>query len=444
MPRSIASHARAKTLAHATLAMGLWIAPVLSAVGAEYQRPCPPTYRCPPGYYQPYSQYYNEGAMPQAPQIGADGQPVPSDASPSDQAPGQTDAAAQPPADQQQANDFSAAQASSSRASLAPGADTPQLGRMDAANRLNLFDNMTAAPQSKLWFGYQYASGITTGLSPTPELVSAYSAYPNSLPVDLAIQGQGTLATLDQQRQNIYRIGAEVALYDDFSVAIQGQYYQNLVDDSGFGDDWSQPQILLKYVLARDCDTIVSATFGIQPETSVDVGDFEDNTTRLYPGMLFYETLSPDVFTQGGFQFGIPVREDQIYTFDWSLSLGFWLYQDPSLTSCCDCCCSNSLIQGIIPQVGLLGKHVIGDNTRNGAFGFQESASYISSDGGVGLVTLPNGFYTYNEPTDVLDLTVGSLFIVDQNWQIGVGYSIPITDNEVRQDEFMSYVNYLF
>ena len=140
MNRSIVNNKRAKTLAQATLALGLWIAPVLGAAGAEYQRPCPPTYRCPPGYYN----YYNEGAMPQAPRIGADGQPLPADASPSDLPAGEgaADAQAQAPqADQQAANDFSAAQQSSSRASLAPGADTPQLGRLDQANRLNLFDN---------------------------------------------------------------------------------------------------------------------------------------------------------------------------------------------------------------------------------------------------------------------------------------------------------------
>jgi hypothetical protein len=455
MNRSIACHKRAKTLAHATLALGLWIAPALGALGAEYQRPCPPTYRCPPGYY--YNQGgmpSNQGAMPQAPRIGADGQPTPSDTSPSDQPGAQNQADAQtqtPQADQQQmANDFNAAQASSSRASLSPGADTPQLGRLDASNRLNLFDNMTAAPQSKLWFGYQYTSGIQTGLAVNPAFQSFLSSNPSIDPTSFVRSQQGVdiNSILNSQRQNVYRVGAEVALYDDFSIAVQGQYYQNLGDDTGFSDDWSQPQILLKYMLARDADTIVSATLGILPETSVDQGDFEDNTTRLYPGMLFYETLSPEVFTQGGFQFGIPTRDDQIYTFDWSLSLGFWLYQDANYNSCCDCCCSQSWIQGIIPQIGLLGKHVIGDNTRFGAFGLQESSlvfnSGIGGPGGGSSTLLNGGFLVLNEPTDVVDLTVGTLILVDQNVQVGLGYSVPVSDNRVRKDEFISYINYLF
>src|SRR5690606_16846611 len=155
---------------------------------------------------------------------------------------------------------------------------------------------------------------------------------------------------------------------------------------------------------------------------------------------------SPDVFTQGGFQFGIPTREDQIYTFDWSLSLGFWLYQDPSFNSC-DCCCSGGLIQGIIPQIGILGKHVIGDNRRQGAFGFQEDAFFTVPDpSGGGTITqfLDGGFLIYSEPTDVVDLTLGTLILVDRDVQVGLGYSIPLTDDRVRKDEFMTYVNYLF
>src|SRR5690606_37651033 len=171
----------------------------------------------------------------------------------------------------------------------------------------------------------------------------------------------------------------------------QGQYFSNQTDGC-FGDDWSNPQIMLKQVLARDCDTVLSATLGITPETGVGVGDFDENTTKIYPGMLYYETLSGNLFTQGGFQFGIPVRDDQISTFDWSVSLGYWLYQDCSLRSG-HCCCNQGQITGIVPQVNLLGKHILVDETRLDAFG---------TGGSLGQ------FVIYREPQDVLDLSVGT------------------------------------
>jgi hypothetical protein len=188
-----------------------------------------------------------------------------------------------------------------------------------------------------------------------------------------------------QERQHNYRVGAEVLLDQCSSFAVQGQYFTNETEGE-FNDDWSNPQIMFKRVLARDCDTVLSATLGATLETSVDRGDFDENTTKLYPGMLFYETLSPALFTQGGVQFGIPVREDQITTFDWSFSLGYWLYQDCSLR-CGNCCCNKGQITGVIPQVGVLGKHILGDDERLNAFGFHET------------------LLIYREPTDVIDMT---------------------------------------
>jgi hypothetical protein len=269
---------------------------------------------------------------------------------------------------------------------------------------------MSAAPTNKVWFGMQYSSGITTGLE---TLSTAAPQFSNAL--------------LSEQRQINYRVGAEVLLDCYSSIAVQGQYFTNEVDDSPFGDDFSSPQIMYKRVLARDCDTILSATLGITPETSVDAGDLDEDTTKLYPGMLYYETLSPQLFTQGGFQFGIPFEDDQITTFDWSVSLGYWLYQDCSLV-CGNCCCNHGQITGIIPQVGILGKHVLGDEERLNAFGFSSTS--------FGTI--------YREPQDVIDLTVGTLIIIGCDVQVGVGYSLPLTEDETREDEFLSYINYLF
>jgi hypothetical protein len=401
-----------KLLAGASLMLGLWIGPVDGALAAE--RPC---YPCPPTYKSPASPYYSPSPTPARPG-DAPAPPAPGDMGPNMGDPARRQDQPQQQDQAQQPTDLSQS-SDSSRANPSPGMNTPQLGRLDQANRLNLFDNMTAAPQNKVWFGLQYSSGITSGLE-------AYDA------AALAILGSSN-PVLAEQKQINYRVGAEVLLTCETSIAVQGQYFTNETHDGPFGDDFSSPQIMLKHVLARDCDTVLSATLGITPETNVDFGDLDENTTKLYPGVLYYETLSPTLFTQGGFQFGIPVEEDQITTFDWSISLGYWLYQDCSLSHG-NCCCNRGQITGIIPQVGLLGKHVLGDDERLNAFGIPSGTQPI---GGAPILI-------YREPEDVLDLTVGTLIMIGSDVQVGVGYSLPITDDSTRENEFLSYVNYLF
>jgi len=401
----------------------LSLGPASSVLGAN------PCYQCPPGYRQNGpSPYYS---APGQPGMTAPQTPTPADRS--GQGPGmgmdqtQPQAQAQDQNQQQQPSDFTPSPDNSGRASLAPGMNTPQLGRLDQANRLNLFDNMVAQPINKVWFGLQYSSGITTGIQP----------YDSSLLTSSLISSDpllnGTHGNIfGSQKQINYRAGAEVLVNQDMSIAFQAQYFTNETSGSAFGDDWSNPQFLAKYVLARDCDTILSATLGLTTQTPVQFGDFNENTTKIYPGLLYYETLNRDWFTQGGFQFGIPFRDDQITTFDWSASLGYWLYRDCSYGRCC--CCNQGTITGIIPQIGLLGKHVIGDPTRFNAFGIPSSGSLF---GGPPLII-------YHEPNDVIDLTAGTLITVGCDWQIGLGYSFPITSQSTRDSEFLSYVNYLF
>jgi hypothetical protein len=421
-----------KTLLGASLLLGL--SPAADAL-AETRRPY---YQCPPGYRHlaPSAPYYTTPAQPgETPSLRDDMDRQRRDQRPQDgtQPPDQT-----LPQDQtQQPSDFTPSPESSGRASLSPGMNTPQLGRLDQANRLNLFDNMVAAPQNRVWFGFQYSSGITTGLGGSDSFVSFFSGLSTS---DQAIFNSFLSGFTAEQRQINYRVGAEVLLTHDMSVAVQGQYFSNETDGA-FGDDWSNPQIMLKYVLARDCDTILSATLGVTPETSVDQGDFNENTTKIYPGMLYYETLGPSLFTQGGFQFGIPVRGDQITTFDWSVSLGYWLYRDCNLGN--SCCC-NSGITGIIPQVNLLGKHAVGDATRSNAFGIASDVVGFDPDGFGPAPSFTGTLSVYTEPQDVLDLSVGTLIMLGCDVQVGVGYSFPITGDSTRENEFLSYVNYLF
>jgi hypothetical protein len=439
-----------KVLLGASLAVGL--CPGIDAQ-AETRRPY--YQQCPPGYRQPAPSYpYYTPSQPGMPsQPGQPGQ-APTAPSPSDlqqpprpdQTPDQTqtdqrptDQQTQTPQDQaQQPSDFTPSPEASSQASLSPGMNTPQLGRLDQANRLNLFDNMVAAPLNRVWFGFQYSSGITTGLGVSDSFFTFFSGL---TPAEQAAYNTFFDPFRAEQKQINYRVGAEVLLTCDASIAFQAQYFTNETDGN-FGDDWSNPQIMAKYVLARDCDTILTATLGLTPQTSIDAGDFDENTTKIYPGMLYYETIDRNWFTQGGFQFGIPVRDDQISTFDWSLSLGYWLYRDCSLNSC-HCCCSSGMVTGIIPQINLLGKHTVGDDNRNNAFGF-DTFQFVDPDGFGPVPSFTGPLAVYTEPQSVLDLSIGTLIMVGCDMQIGVGYSFPITGDSTRENEFLSYVNYLF
>src|SRR5262245_41744684 len=137
---------------------------------------------CPPGYqgpgYGPYPQ--RPTPAPQSAPQQQQNETTPGQTQPSDQS-AQPQANQQQQTDQQQQQqpDFTPSQDTSSRASLSPGANTPQLGRNDQTNRLNLFDNMAALPQTRAWFGFQFSNQFDTALRPTSEFQSFLSANPS-------------------------------------------------------------------------------------------------------------------------------------------------------------------------------------------------------------------------------------------------------------------------
>lgn len=462
------------------------------------QQYCPPGYQ--PGYQPGYAPYPQQAPLTQ-PQPGQTQPPGLGNQTPQQQPDNASGIPTQPnqqpqtqpsqSLDQQQnplsPSDFSQSDAGS-RADPSPGMNTPQLGRNDQSNRLNLFDNMSAAPKSRAWFGYQFASGFDTGLQLTdaykfflaggridPYGNLVYSAPPLNPDVNL-YQNQGITTDFFQYNQRLYRVGGEWAVNNYFSVAVQGQYYSANGDGppSSAPDSWTNPQILAKLVLAQDCDTIFTGTLGITPETGNDVGDINEGVTKMYPGFLFYEGLTPNLFAQGGAQVGLPLDgHNEIYHTDWSLALGYWLYRDP-----CPCgpgACDRphflrSLkVTGIIPQLNLLGKHVLGNNKIIGPFGFDSYANYVITGSTTNTYDLcdpithlptgqqititrpvaeqfilPEGFVNYREPRDILDLTVGGQVLFGNHLQLGLGYSFPITGGAVRQDEFISTLTYLF
>jgi hypothetical protein len=423
-----------------------------------YQAPyCPPGYRLPGDIPDPKPQRPSSPSDPQRPSRPGE--------TPTDQSTDQRDTQPTQPSDQSP-SDFTPSPESSGRATLTPGMNTPQLGRNDQSNRLNLFDNMAAAPQTRAWFGFQFAQTFDTALAGTTAFQSyiftqnlmlasfgSATLHPDTV---LALNENGVTSELFITDQSIYRVGAEWAPCSYFSVAVQGQYYVT----SGANDppdDWSNPQILLKTVLSQDFDSLLTATLGVTPEISTDFTDINERVTKIYPGMLFYEGLTPNWFSQGGFQFGVPVDgSNEVYSFDWSIALGWWAYRDPCAGRRSRCY-RHPLRQlfdvtGIIPQVNVLGKHTVGDNRIIGPFGFKSFANSIIVPDGMGGTTvdmssaamLPEGFVGYFEPRSVVDVTFGGQVLLGDHIQVGLGYSIPVTSGSVRDDEFISTLTYLF
>jgi hypothetical protein len=319
-------------------------------------------------------------------------------------------------------------------------------GRADSSNRFNLFDSQSAIPQSRVWFSYQKVGGFTTGLEPIPNGLSGFVSSSTSSSTFLSDNGINP-TLIDRQDTTLYRFGAEFAFSPKASVAFQAQYYTS--DAEGGVDDWVNPQFLFKYVLCENNGTVVSAILGIQPQHSTEAGAFNDDTTALYPGMLFLNA-SDSLLLQGGFQVRIPWGGNQVYTFDWALSAGYWLYRDPSTLhnggwANCGSCCGGGKggwIRGILPQVEIYGKHVIGDATITDPFDFPAGVQiFDSSTGTFSLLRFP---FTYEEPRHVFDLTLGTQVILNHGVTLAAGYSFPISGNSVRDDEWIFTISFGF
>jgi len=286
-------------------------------------------------------------------------------------------------------------------------------GRGDANNRFNLFDNMAAIPTSRVWAGYQYQDNFKTGVT---------GGGPGN-----------TNFPLNERRiVNLYRMGVEYAINCNFSIAAQHQYIGSAgtVDNA---DAWGNPQFMAKYAVINDETSVLSATLGFQPQTSLSTNEIHERTTRFYPGLLFFQGVGDDLFLQGGAQFGISTN-DLAQTFDYAISVGYWLYRADNLDvagrrrqNCgYDCCCQERrLITGIIPQAEVLAKHVFA-NSRGQAF------ETTSGTGGFG------------EGRNAYDVTLGGRVLLGDRLSVGMGYSFPITGAFVRKNEFMTSLNFSF
>jgi len=335
------------------------------------------------------------------------------------------------------------------------GGGVGMLGRGDQNQRFNLFDHMAAIPQTRAWFGFQYMKSYTTGVFPTQDFLSFYSISDFSDLADVLSDGGLSIDIITDRKIFLYRAGAEVALSSTCSIAVQWEYFT--VNGEVVEDGFSNPQVLGKYLLYQGETCAVSATLGFLPETSIDAFEFKENHSRIYPGALFLSNCG-DFILQGGIQFGIPLKDDQLKTFDWAISLGYWLYRNPSYCDqpygcgqygygyghgcgmgCGHGCGLGGGIMGIIPQIELLGKHVLGDATTFSAFDFP--TTFDPTPGSPGD-EFTDPFLFFEEPRNVIDLTVGATVLINQNLSVASGVSFPLTNNDTRGFEFLFYVSY--
>jgi hypothetical protein len=367
---SLEKCARLFSAAALVVAMGF-----VPATLAQAGRPC----YCPPPCYQDYSHQAPTDALPPS----EDGEASPSDAP-----------ANQP---QQPDIDFSQSAQAADALDVAAGNAGNMIGRLDANGRLNLFDSMSAIPRNRVWYSFMSAAGYSANLTPGLGVGPPLVAHTNMI---------------------VQRFGGEVKLWDSASLSVQAQTL-NPTSTTGLGltGGFYNPQFMAKQIVYADCDLVISGIFGVTPNVGFDATDIRDATTRLFPGMLFYQQWNDRLYLYGGAQLGIPTVADNITTFDWGVGAGYWVY---------DSCCCRSWLQRISIQYEIFGKHVLGDKVIN---------NYFQN---------PLLLATYTEGRATVDMTAGGSVYLGYGVQVSAGYSFPVTTTDVRNGEFVTTVGYNF
>jgi len=393
----------------ASLALGWWLCATATAPAQYWQKPpCATPY--PPPCVSPYQPAVPPPAVkppePTPPDQPRPDQPRPDQPRPDQPQPNQPQPN-QPQPDTSQANQAANTGDLGSGSGGPSGGQAGLQGRGDANNRFNLFDNMTAIPRNQVWFGWQVLDGFNTNVNA------------NQRSNFLGAQAFG-----HHRIEYLYRVGAEVALSERFSFAAETHYIASAqtIDKS---DAWGAPEFMLKYALVLDCDRAVSAILGFQPQISNSPGELKEETSRIYPGMLFYRSLNDNLFVQGGFQFGLNTA-NLAQTFDYAIGLGYWLYRDQD--GGCDCGGRGRFVSGVVPQIEFYGKNIM-VGSQHLAFDLPTSPAAGSSSFG------------FHEDRNVYDLTVGARIFFGQRVSLGLAYSFPLTGTEVRNNEFISTLN---
>jgi hypothetical protein len=410
-----------------TLALGLCLTVAATGHAQQYlppggypSAPCPPQWSYPPpqqpspatkppttqppATQPPTTQPPTRPETPPATQPSAE-QPVEQPQFPAETPPAPADTGAPTAPEAPSAGEGAATQAQASA--------TPIMGRGDANNRLNIFDNMSAIPANRIWFSYQLLNGFNLGIAPVA----------GNTPINTGF------AT--RRNESLYRMGAEVMpvntgeFASHFSLAFQTQYIAS-TDTTNAADSWGNPEFLIKIPVVWHPGSVVSAVLGVQPQISTGPFELHEKTTRYYPGFLFYHCLGCGCFLQGGFQANISDR-DAPNTLDYGLSLGWWLCRyDP-----CACPWYKPCVTGVIPQVEVFGKNVIA-NGGNNPFD-------IPLDPFVGGAQA-----SLREPRNVYDLTAGIRLLLYDRISWATAFSFPLTGADVRRTEVFSTLSIIF
>jgi hypothetical protein len=283
------------------------------------------------------------------------------------------------------------------------------LGVGEALNRHNIFNNNSALPMDRVWYGYQSLSDFRTGFGD---------------------HGFPTLPLAQYRIVQLQQMGAEIALGSLASIAFQGQYVVSSATNSD-NNAWANPQVMFKWAAISTESTIFSPVLAGLIQTPQSPGQVHERTSRIQPGFLFYQTLGDGWFLQGGVQFGIPFTLGAT-TLEYGLSLGWWLYRDGSLDAAGRRTqtwerTALPLFTGIIPIMEFWGSNVTSGGNQVPLTPIVLDPSYAYSG--------------YSEPRYVYTLNSGVRFLLYNHWSLGLGYSFPLTGRYIYSDGFLASLN---
>lgn len=365
--------------------------------------------------------------------------------------------------------------------------NVPILGRADFSNRFNIFDNMSAAPRSRVWYGLQYIQTQNNAIFTTGDTnklfailntsagraefisLTGFGREPGKSAVNpndpgskeelqnrfLVANGGRTQQFTQSPNSVLHRFGTEWAITTDFSISLMGQYVIPIQTDEQ-PDSFSNPLIQLKHVLYRSEDTLLSGSFSIQPQISRPQFGIGEDTTRLSPGLLYYRNLSDTVFTQNAAGFSFPTESHQITTFDFALGVGVWAYKHESLEPYYRGPKPTKWILGFVPQFEVLGKTIIGNNISTTSFNLnggtaQTALGTVSPIDGTRNIYFAQDFkqftqsaFVYRESRTNIDLTLGASTMFRDNFVLSAAVSTPVTGGNARALEFISALNKYF
>ncbi len=286
-------------------------------------------------------------------------------------------------------------------------------GYGNALNNFNIFNNMNALPQNRVWYGYSSLSDFRTGFGD---------------------HGPPNLPTAQYRIVQLQNVGAEIALGNLGSLVVQGQYVQSTATTDN-ANAWANPQALLKWAAYYTEDTIFSPVLGVQIQTPQSAGQLHERSSRVMGGFLFYQALCGDwLFLQGGAQLSVPTS-NAATTLDYGLSLGWWLYRDDSLDFAGRRTyswerVSLPFVTGVLPMLELWGQNVL-------TGGSQAPFTPALPDPTV-------QYPPYGAARNVYTLTAGVRFLLYNHFSLGLAYSCPLTGSQVYSDGFLATLNVNF